>query len=64
MTTGRINQVVELMPPRVQADSPKYIQLRCFHNIFNMGSETVAHIDNSGIGVLDAYFQQALPVTR
>jgi hypothetical protein len=44
---------VELMPPRVQADSPKYIQLRCFHNIFNIGSETAAHIDNSGLGVLE-----------
>ena len=53
MTTGRINQVVELMLPRLQADSPKHIQLRCCHHNSNMVSETAAHIDNFECGVLE-----------
>ena len=60
MTTGRINQVVELMLPRMQADSPKYIQLRCCHHILNMGSITAAHIDNFECGVLERVFSTSV----
>ena len=44
------------MLPRMQAYSPKHIQLRCCHHNINLASETAAHIDNFNCGVLERVF--------
>ena len=65
MTTGRINQVVEPIPPRVQADScPQYIQLRFFRNILKMGQKRKHILTSPDRVFLSKYFQQGLPLTR
>ena len=55
---------MELVPPRVQADSPKYIQLRCFHNIYKMVQTRLHVLTTPEEAFLRKHVQQALPLTR